>query len=75
MFSTGLMFDDRYNVVANNDMIENLDSNNLSSLLKSIRDRQVLLAWRRVAGWVVVREQDSRRCLLHCCAKHFAGMH
>jgi hypothetical protein len=69
------MFDDGNNLVADNDMIENLNSNNLSSLLESIRDRQVFLAWRRVAGGVVVREQDSRRCVLHCCAKHFSGMH
>ena len=55
-------------------MIEHLDPNRLSSLVKLFGDLDILPAWPRVAGWMVVDQNHGCRRILDCRSKDLARM-
>ena len=57
-----LLFTDRLHLacsISMDNVIENRDAQNLSSLREPIGDLNILSAWFWITGWMIVREQDG----------------
>ncbi len=57
-----------------NDVIEDSDSEDLAGPVEPLSALAVLPAWRRIAGGMIVQENESRTAVFHRRSKNFPGV-
>ena len=61
-------------MIANDDVVEQIDSDYFTGFIKSCRDIDIFRAWGRDAAWMVVGTNDRSSGTFYSFAKNFPWM-